>query len=80
MRHSGVSAMSESQEKSVFADHFEVRVEVITPTGKSFTSSYVILEEELLYAREPIRMLLEAMKRDMSVIANSVVSDAVKDR
>ena len=86
--------MSESQEKNVFeeasvsnaepdgyphANYFEVMVEVSSPTSK-FTSSYMILEEEILNSSEPIRMLLEVMTRDMAVIATSAVSDAQNNR
>ena len=95
MRNSGVSAVSESQEKNVFddtsvsneepdgyprVDYFEVTVEVVSPTGKSFTSPYMILEEQILNSSEPIRMLLEVMTRDMAVIATSAVSDAQNNR
>ena len=95
MRNSGVSAVSESQEKNVFddtsvsneepdgyprVDYFEVTVEVVSPTGKSFTSSYMVLEEQILGSSEPIRMLLEVMTRDMAVIATSAVSDAQNNR
>ena len=87
--------MNESQEKNVFddvnisdseanayglVDHFDVTVEVVSPTGKSFTSSYMILEEQILNSSEPIRMLLEVMTRDMAVIATSAVSDAQNNR
>ena len=87
--------MSESQEKNVFEDvsvsneepdgypsvkHFEVTVEVVSPTGKSFTSSYMILEEQILNSSEPIRMLLEVMTRDMAIIATLAVSDAENNR
>ena len=83
--------MNESQEKNVFddvnisdseaddytrVDHFVVTVEAVSPTGKSFTSSYMILEEQILNSSEPIRMLLEMMTRDIAVIATSAVSDA----
>ena len=83
--------MNESQEKNVFDDakvsdsksdgyprvnHFEVTVEVVSPTGKSFTSSYMVLDKQILRSSEPIRMLLEVMTRDMAVIATSAVSDA----
>ena len=57
-------------------DCFEVMVGVVSPTGKSFTSSYMILEEQILGSSEPIRMLLEMMTRDIAVIATSAVSDA----
>ena len=87
--------MNESQEKKVFddvnisdseaddytrVDHFVVTVEAVSPTGKSFTSSYMILEEQILNSSEPIRMLLEVMTRDMAVIATSAVSDAQNNR
>ena len=87
--------MSESQEKNVFdeakvsneepdgypsVDHFDVGVEVVSPTGKKFISSYMILEEQILNSSEPIRMLLEVMTRDMAVIATSAVSDAQNNR
>ena len=87
--------MSESQEKNVFedvsvsneeldgyprVDHFEVKVEVSSPTGKKFTSSYMILDKQILNSSEPIRMLLEVMTRDMAVIATSAVSDAENHR
>ena len=87
--------MNESQEKNVFddvnisdseaddytrVDHFVVTVEAVSPTGKSFTSSYMILEEQILNSSEPIRMLLEVMTRDMAVIATSAVSDAQNNR
>ena len=87
--------MSESQEKNVFDDtsvsnaeadgyprvnYFEVRVEVGSPTGKKFTSSYMILDKQILNSSEPIRMLLEVMTRDMAVIATSAVSDAQNNR
>ena len=87
--------MSESQEKNVFdeakvsdtapdgyprVDHFEVTVEVVSPTGKSFTSSYMVLDKQILNSSEPIRMLLEVMTRDMAVIATSAVSDAQNNR
>ena len=83
--------MSESQEKNVFdeakvsdtapdgyprVNYFEVTVEVVSPTGKSFTSSYMVLDKQILGSSEPIRMLLEVMTRDMAVIATSAVSDA----
>ena len=87
--------MSESQEKNVFdeakvsdtapdgyprVDHFVVTVEAVSPTGKSFTSSYMILEEQILNSSEPIRMLLEVMTRDMAIIATSAVADAENNR
>lgn len=87
--------MSESQEKNVFEDvsvsneesdgyprvnYFEVRVEVVSPTGKSFTSSYMVLDKQILNSSEPIRMLLEVMTRDMAVIATSAVADAENNR
>ena len=87
--------MSESQEKNVFDDtsvsneepdgyprvnYFEVRVEVGSPTGKKFTSSYMVLDEQILGSSEPIRMLLEVMTRDMAVIATSALSDAQNNR
>ena len=87
--------MNESQEKNVFddvnisdseaddytrVDHFVVTVEAVSPTGKSFTSSYMILEEQILNSSEPIRMLLEVMTRDMAVVATSAVSDAQNNR
>ena len=83
--------MSESQEKNVYEDvsvsnaepdgyprvnYFEVMVEVDSPTGKKCTSSYMILDKQILNSSEPIRMLLEVMTRDMAVIATSAVSDA----
>ena len=87
--------MNESQEKNVFddvnisdseaddytrVDHFVVTVEAVSPTGKSFTSSYMILEEQILNSSEPIRMLLEVMTRDMAILATSAVSDAQNNR
>lgn len=87
--------MNESQEKNVFddvnisdseaddytrVDHFVVTVEAVSPTGKSFTSSYMILEEQILNSSEPIRMLLEVMTRDMAIIATSAVADAENNR
>ena len=87
--------MSESQEKNVFdeasvpgseaddytrVDHFVVTVEVVSPTGKSFTSSYMVLDKQILGSSEPIRMLLEVMTMDMAVIATSAVSDAQNNR
>ena len=87
--------MNESQEKNVFddvnisdseaddytrVDHFVVTVEAVSPTGKSFTSSYMILEEQILNSSEPIRMLLEVMTRDMAIIATSAVADAQNNR
>ena len=87
--------MSASQAKNVFEDtsvsneepdgyprvnYFEVRVEVDSPTGKKFTSSYMILDKQILNSSEPIRMLLEVMTRDMAVIATSAVSDAQNNR
>lgn len=87
--------MSESQEKNVFDDakvsdavsdgypsvgHFEVRVEVGSPTGKKFTSSYMVLDKQILNSSEPIRMLLEVMTRDMAIIATSAVADAENNR
>ena len=61
-------------------DHFVVTVEAVSPTGKSFTSSYMILEEQILNSSEPIRMLLEVMTRDMAIIATSAVADAQNNR
>ena len=61
-------------------DHFVVTVEVVSPTGKKFTSSYMILDKQILNSSEPIRMLLEVMTRDMAVIATSAVSDAQNNR
>ena len=61
-------------------DHFDVTVEVVSPTGKSFASSYMILEEQILDSSEPIRMLLEVMTRDMAIIATSAVADAQNNR
>ena len=87
--------MSESQEKNVFedvsvsneesdgyprVDHFKVTVEVVSPTGETFTSSYMVLDKQILGSSEPIRMLLEVMTRDMAVIATSAVSDAQNNR
>ena len=72
--------MSESQEKSVFADHFVVTVEVSSPTGKKFTSSYMVLDKQILGSSEPIRMLLEVMTTDMAIIATSAVADAENNR
>ena len=87
--------MSESQEKKVFdeakvfdsapdgyprVDHFKVTVEVVSPTGETFTSSYMVLDKQILGSSEPIRMLLEVMTRDMAVIATSAVSDAQNNR
>ena len=87
--------MNESQEKNVFddvnisdseaddytrVDHFVVTVEAVSPTGKSFASSYMILEEQILNSSEPIRMLLEVMTRDMAIIATSAVADADNNR
>ena len=87
--------MNESQEKNVFddvnisdseaddytrVDHFVVTVEVDSPTGKKFTSSYMILDKQILNSSEPIRMLLEVMTRDMAIIATSAVSDAQNNR
>ena len=87
--------MNESQEKNVFddvnisdseaddytrVDHFVVTVEAVSPTGKSFASSYMILEEQILNSSEPIRMLLEVMTRDMAIIATSAVADAENNR
>ena len=87
--------MNESQEKNIFddvnisdseaddytrVDHFKVTVEVVSPTGKSFTSSYMVLDKQILNSSEPIRMLLEVMTRDMAVIATSAVSDAQNNR
>ena len=87
--------MNESQEKNVFddvnisdseaddytrVDHFVVTVEVVSPTGKSFTSSYMVLDKQILGSSEPIRMLLEVMTRDMAIIATSAVSDAQNNR
>ena len=60
--------------------HFKVTVEVVSPTGKSFTSSYMTLEEQILNSSEPIRMLLEVMTRDMAIIATSAVADAQNNR
>ena len=61
-------------------DHFDVTVEVSSPTGKEFTSSYMILDKQILNSSEPIRMLLEVMTKDMAVIAASAVSDAQNNR
>ena len=61
-------------------NHFEVSVEVSSPTGKKFTSSYMILDKQILNSSEPIRMLLEVMTKDMAVIATSAVSDAQNNR
>ena len=87
--------MSESQEKNVFddvnisdseaddytrVDHFVVTVEVVSPTGKSFTSSCMVLDKQILGSSEPIRMLLEVMTRDMAIIATSAVADAENNR
>lgn len=87
--------MRESQEKNVFDDtsvsnaeedgyprvnYFGVSVEVSSPTGKKFTSSYMILDKQILNSSEPIRMLLEVMTRDLAVIATSAVSDAQNNR
>ena len=87
--------MNESQEKNVFddvnisdseaddytrVDHFVVTVEVVSPTGKSFTSSYMVLDKQILNSSEPIRMLLEVMTRDMAIIATSAVADAENNR
>ena len=87
--------MNESQEKNVFddvnisdseaddytrVDHFEVTVEVVSPTGKSFTSAEVVLDKQILGSSEPIRMLLEVMTRDMAIIATSAVADAENNR
>ena len=87
--------MSESQEKNVFddvnisaseaddytrVDHFVVTVEAVSPTGKSFTSSYMVLDKQILGSSEPIRMLLEVMTRDMAILATSAVSDAQNNR
>ena len=87
--------MNESQEKNVFddvnisdseaddyprANYFEVMVEVSSPTGKKFTSSYMILDKQILNSSEPIRMLLEVMTRDMAIIATSAVADAQNNR
>lgn len=63
-----------------FVDHFEVTVEVVSPTGKSFTSSYMVLDKQILGSSEPIRMLLEVMTRDMAIIATSAVADAENNR
>ena len=87
--------MNESQEKHVFddvnisdseaddytrVDHFVVTVEAVSPTGKSFTSSYMVLDKQILGSSEPIRMLLEVMTRDMAIIATSAVADAQNNR
>ena len=61
-------------------NYFEVRVEVSSPTGKTFTSTYMIPDKQILNSSEPIRMLLEVMTRDMAVIATSAVSDAQNNR
>ena len=61
-------------------DHFEVTVEVVSPTGRSFTSAEVVLDKQILGSSEPIRMLLEVMTRDMAVIATSAVADAQNNR
>ena len=61
-------------------DCFKVMVEVVSPTGTSFTSSYMVLDKQILCSSEPIRMLLEMMTRDMSIIATSAVADAENNR